>query len=668
MRTRSSGQYRFIPPLMLLLGLSLTLLTFQRIQTSDEDAVRANREAGAAQLGLLIQSLAGSYQTDLTSTVSVALVTNGDPATYQARTEDDSGGDRALVSLRPELTAVPAEPTPEGEAAAASILATIEDQGIRSQLDALAAAGQFRFVLLNAGGQKRSLLLAAGASNADHAYVEVRRFALGDAGPAIVNLVDGIDTFAVYASDHADPAAAILASTDDLPLSGTVATTTASIGGQDLLIEVQGSADGVIPPVAVLAIGVLMSIVLAALLFVSQRRRNRAVEALDAAREANEARSRMEADLQQAQRMEAVGQLAGGIAHDFNNLLAAITSTVELVAEDVTDPRTQEDLDEIKNAARRGAALTRRLLSFSRRDVEAREILDLNQTIEDVEPLLRRSVTEDVTLDLDLQPGSIPVLGDAGEIEQILLNLVVNARDAGDGRDDGITVSTSVSERWARLSVHDTGTGMTPEVINRAFEPFFSTKAKSGGTGLGLAIVYGIVTRMGGEVHIDSEPGRGTTVTVSVPCDTSGITPPEVTVDHGPASTAVPTGESILLVEDEPTVRRATRRLLERAGHHVVDVGDGIEAIAVVEDGFDPTVVLTDVVLPGSLNGRDLASRILQMTPTARVVFASGYPSEIITRRQLLDEGAQFIAKPFSSEALLNAIRGEHGERIGARA
>ena len=656
------GRNRLVPPLVLLIGLALTLLTFQRIQTSDTDAARADREAGAAQLGLLLQSLASSIETDLTATVNVALVTGGDPETYRARAAD--GSDRALLELRPDLRVAATAAGPEGDRAAASIVEMVRSQGLEPQLSALAETGEFRFVLFDGPDGTRSLLLAAGASDDRHAFVEVRRFALDGAGPAVVELVDGIESFAVYASTRPDPDAAIMASTDDLPLAGPLATSTATVGHQQLLVEVTGSAVAAIPPLAVLGIGAVVSIALAGLLFVSQRRRDQAIDALAAARTANEARIRMQADLQQAQRMETVGQLAGGVAHDFNNLLAAITATVELVADDVDDPRTLEDLAEIRNAARRGAALTRRLLSFARRDVETRDVLDLNAVVEDIEPLLRRSVSEDVSLWVLLHPSAIPILGDAAEVEQILLNLVVNAREAGTGSDDRISVSTGVLDGRAVLQVRDEGVGMPPEVVAHAFEPFFSTRSTTGGTGLGLAIVYGIVLRMGGDVRIESQPGEGTTVTVALPIHEG---PADAATGDEPASgsTGIPAGEDVLLVEDEATVRRATRRLLERAGHRVVEAGDGIAALGVVEDGYDPTVVLTDVVLPGSLNGRDLADQLVQLVPTARVVFTSGYPSEVIDQRQLLDEGARYLAKPFTSDALLSAVQGDEPAEVG---
>lgn len=644
------------PLLVLLIGFVLTALTTERIHEADEETLAADLDADAAQLGLLIQSMANGFETDLTSTVGVALATDGDEAIYRARIDDGTGGDRVLVEMQPEV-AIRVLISQDEASAEAAFSEILEDQTVLSTLQDLAERGEFGFVTLGMDDSNRSLLIAAGASDADKAFVELRRFDLGSAGPAIVSLVDGIDHFAVYISDTPDPSTAVLASTLELPLVGTVATTTTDLGGQTLYIEVLGDVQQVVAPWILLATGAVLSGMLAGLLLVSQRRRDRAIDALEAAAAATEARAKLEAELQQAQRMEAVGQLAGGIAHDFNNLLAAITSTVELVADDVTDPLMREDLEEIRHAARRGAALTRRLLSFSRRDVEARELLDVNHVVTDVAPLLRRSLTEDIALEIDLDPRPLPVLGDAGEIEQVLLNLVVNARDAtqGGGR---IRLTSSVDAGSVHLAVADTGAGMPPDVAARAFEPFFSTKAKSDGTGLGLAIVYGIATRMDGNATIESEPGQGTTVTVSLPLAQGSV--PHV--DESPIADAAfepgPVSERILLVEDEPAVRRAARRLLERGGHTVIDAGHGEEAVATVLNGFEPTVLVTDVILPGGLNGRDVADRVRAIHPGVRVVFASGYPSEIVEPSTLAAGDSAFVSKPFSADALLDAVRG----------
>lgn len=657
---RSYARSALAPLLVFAIGILAAFLAASTTRDADREALRADLDADAAQLGLLIQSLANGLETDLTSTVGVALATGGDEAIYRARVDDGSGGDRALVRLGSAAEVVVAIDDEDDDAALAVEFSELVGQPmVDEELRSLADNGNFGILRLgDTEDGTRRLLLAAGASDGDEAFAEVRRFDLGSAGPVIVDLLDGIDDFAVYATDRPDPATAVLASTNDLPLEGQTAATTTDLGGRTLLLEVRGATESVVAPWLIGAVGAGLSALLAALLFVADRRRDRAVSALAAARSADEARATIEAELQRTQRMEAVGQLAGGVAHDFNNLLAAITSTVELLVDDVEDEQAREDLEEIRHAARRGASLTRRLLSFSRRDVEATELLDLNVVVDDVEPLLRRSVTADVTLDVRTSTEPIPVLGDAGEIEQVLLNLVVNARDAAAGPGHRIEVTTSISDGIAALIVHDTGTGMAPEVRDRAIEPFYSTKSKTEGTGLGLAIVYGIASRMGGSVAIDSALGEGTTVTVTFP---AAAGEPEQAIDHEELTAGARpgrAGEVVLLVEDERSVRRATRRLLERAGHRVVDVPDGAEAITVVEDGLDPTVLLTDLVLPGSLNGRDIANRVAQMSPSTRIIYASGYPSEVMSNDDLVQADAAFLAKPFTSVALLDAVSG----------
>lgn len=657
---RSLVQTALAPVLVLAIGLLVTVYAAGHLRDADREALRADLDADAAQLGLLIQSFASSLDTDLTSTVGVALVTDGDAGIYRARVDDGSGGDRALVRLGVTTEVVVAiDDDGDDDALAAEFAELIAHPGITDELRALAEGGNFGILRLgDAEDGTRRLLLAAGASNGVDAFAEVRRFDLGAAGPAIVSLIDGIEDFAVYGTDEADPASAILASTTDLPLTGQTASTTTDLGGRTILVEVGGAAQTVVAPWLVGAVGAGLSLLLASLLLVSQRRRDRALAALAAAREAEQARATIEAELQRTQRMEAVGQLAGGVAHDFNNLLAAITATVELLVDDVEGEQAQQDLEEIRHAARRGAALTRRLLSFSRRDVETTELLDLNVVVDEVESLLRRSITADITLEIDTADQAIPVLGDTGEIEQVLLNLVVNARDAARGPGHRIDVSTGVEGRTAVLTVRDTGTGMPPEVQDRAVEPFYSTKPKTEGTGLGLAIVYGIANRMGGTVDIESTLGAGTTVTVMFPLADGHVDSGVDDRDPGGTMSSGTDGEIVLLVEDESSVRRATRRLLERAGHRVVAVADGAEALSALERGVHPTVLLTDLVLPGELTGRDIADHVGQTSPDTRIIYASGYPTDVLDRDHLVQTDATFLAKPFSSATLLDAVAG----------
>ncbi|HEX9682253.1 MAG TPA: ATP-binding protein [Acidimicrobiales bacterium] len=367
-------------------------------------------------------------------------------------------------------------------------------------------------------------------------------------------------------------------------------------------------------------------------------------------------------ELQQAQRMEAIGQLAGGVAHDFNNLLAAILTTAELLADDITEPRALEDLEEIREAARRGAALTGQLLAFSRRDLTQTEPLDLGEVVGDMSRLLRRTIGENIDLQLVSGDEPLPVVADRSGLEQVLLNLAVNARDAmasGGTLEIKTSISSIITDELvevpaALLEVTDTGGGMTAEVRERAFEPFFTARSGQGGTGLGLAIVYGVVQRCGGQIGVDSEVGQGTTVHIRLPLDPDALDP---ATDAGvPMSLGDVSPETVLLVEDEAAVRRATVRLLQGSGHHVKAAATGEEALQTLSGGFTPTVLLTDVVLPGSLNGRDVAETVHHRFPEVRIVFMSGYSQELVDAEIIAELGSVFLAKPFDRRALLDSV------------
>jgi signal transduction histidine kinase len=376
---------------------------------------------------------------------------------------------------------------------------------------------------------------------------------------------------------------------------------------------------------------------------------------VDDVHRAAEQRTAVEAELQQAQRMESIGQLAGGIAHDFNNLLAAIAATAELVLTEVDDPATTADVEAILDATQRGSGLTKQLLSFSRKGLSRREEVEVDAVVAGMADLLGRTIGEHIHLRVSPGAPGAHVLGDRAELEQVLLNLVVNARDAAAGSGLRIEVRTDVVDRHVVLVVSDNGVGMAPEVVDRAFEPFFSTKSPERGTGLGLSIVYGIATRMGGSASIRSTPGRGTEARVALPCTDASPTPAEVT---GTTSRRHAGSESVLLVEDEPAVRRAAQRLLERAGHVVLAASDGHEAVDAVMDGLRPTVLLTDVVLPGTLTGHDVAERVRALVPDVQVVYASGYSRDVLSAEQLVAEHATFVSKPFTSRSLLDAVAG----------
>jgi PAS domain S-box-containing protein len=365
---------------------------------------------------------------------------------------------------------------------------------------------------------------------------------------------------------------------------------------------------------------------------------------------------RLEARLREAQRLEAVGQLAGGVAHDFNNLLAVISNYAAFVRKELDDEsRTAGDMDQIITAARRASELTRRLLLFSRRQSGTPEVLSLRRVIESLELLLHRTLGDDVNLTVDLDDRLWDVEADRSQLEQMLMSLAMNSREAmpdgGELRIEAVNTvmrdPSSPSSRAVRLSVTDTGRGMAREVAAHAFEPFFTTKAVSGhGVGLGLATVYGIVTKARGRIEIDSEPGRGTTVTVTLPAVR------RASDDDPHPSSPRGRGETVLVVEDADAVRVLTGRILYAAGYQVVSVESGAVALERLDVA---DVLVTDVVMPG-MSGVELAVAARERRPGLPVVFVSGYTGDT-TVAGSDDPATAFLAKPFDGDDLLRAVR-----------
>jgi two-component system, cell cycle sensor histidine kinase and response regulator CckA len=379
-------------------------------------------------------------------------------------------------------------------------------------------------------------------------------------------------------------------------------------------------------------------------------------------------RRALEEQFRQTQRMESIGQLAGGVAHDFNNLLTVITASADMLGMELpSGDSTQELVQEIQHASQRAASLTRQLLAFSRQEVIEPKIVDLSAVVGDTEKMLRRLIGEDVLLTTNLCPSRCPVRIDAGQWGQVLLNLAVNARDAMP-RGGRLTIDTTCVElddvfqrthptaapgRYAKLAIADTGCGMTPEIQSRMFEPFFTTKGRGKGTGLGLAVVYGIVQQSGGMIDVSSEPGTGTVFTIYLPTVSDS---PAVRPETGRSLDLAGT-ETILLVEDEDAVRRVATRVLERKGYQVFGAADGREALELLEGhkgSFD--LLLSDVVLP-AMDGPSVAEAVRARHPNVRVLFASGYMDDAVTRRGVLAEEGAFLQKPYSPSVLLRRIR-----------
>jgi two-component system, cell cycle sensor histidine kinase and response regulator CckA len=394
-------------------------------------------------------------------------------------------------------------------------------------------------------------------------------------------------------------------------------------------------------------------------------------------------RKELEDQFRQSQKMEAVGRLAGGIAHDFNNMLTVINGYSEMLLQNLSpeDPR-RSHVEQILHAGERAASLTSQLLSFSRKQVLDLKVLDLNAVAANLDRMLQRLIGEDIDLVTLLKPGLGRVKADQGQVEQILMNLAVNARDAMP-QGGTLTIETAnveLDEAYARqhvavlpgpyvmLALSDTGCGMDEETQSRIFEPFFTTKEQGKGTGLGLSTVYGIVKQGGGYIFVYSEVGQGTTFKIFLPRVEADVTPAEPEVAR---TTALSGTENILLVEDEPEVRHLVREILGKSGYVVLEADDSDTAVQFCgEYPGKIHLMVTDVVMPG-MGGRELAERVKPSRPDMTVLFVSGYTDDAVIRHGIHGTGVAFLQKPFTSDALLRKVRdvldanhgrGRHGD------
>ena len=380
-------------------------------------------------------------------------------------------------------------------------------------------------------------------------------------------------------------------------------------------------------------------------------------------------RKRMEAQFLQAQKMEAIGQLAGGIAHDFNNLLTIIKGYSQLSLMELKEGGPlRENIEEINKASDRASDLTQQLLAFSRRQILEMKVLDLNALLPGVEMMLRRVIGEDIELVTRLAEDLERVKSDRGQIEQVIMNLAVNARDA---MPDGgkLTIETANAEldeayarahvavtpgRYVMLSVSDTGVGMTPEVRGKVFEPFFTTKEKVKGTGLGLSTVYGIVKQSGGNIWVYSEPGKGTTFKIYLP---RADEPLEEVVERVAGGELHRGDETILVVEDNDEVREVAVRILSGQGYRVLEASQGLDAFLICTEHDGPIhLLLTDVVMP-KMSGRELAETLMSIRPRIKVLYMSGYTDNAIVHHGVLETGMDFIQKPFAVDTLARKVR-----------
>jgi signal transduction histidine kinase/ActR/RegA family two-component response regulator len=377
----------------------------------------------------------------------------------------------------------------------------------------------------------------------------------------------------------------------------------------------------------------------------------------------------LEGELRQAQKMESVGQLAGGVAHDFNNLLTVIIGRIDfLVGAPNIDEEQQADLGEIKKAAERAAGLTRQLLAFSRKQLLQPRVLDLNRTLDEFEPMLRRLIGEDIRIEIEHGYELGSVSADPGQLQQILMNLALNARDAMPsggvirfrtaneiaGSGAGSPAMQIAPGDYVVLEVSDTGLGMDTATQARIFEPFFTTKGQGKGTGLGLSTVYGIVKQSGGGISVASTPDAGTVFRVYFP-RTAGYALAEAA--EGQHDATLSGTETILLVEDDTSVRRLVERVLKSRGYDVLAAEDGGDALKLASDvQLAVDLVLTDIVMP-QMSGRELVEALQTGRPALRVLYMSGYTDDEIVRRGLKHPGLSFIQKPFTADNLAMQVR-----------
>jgi PAS domain S-box-containing protein len=377
----------------------------------------------------------------------------------------------------------------------------------------------------------------------------------------------------------------------------------------------------------------------------------------------------LEEQLRQSQKMEAIGHLAGGIAHDFNNLLTIINGYSDILLANGVDEATSRPLLEIRKAGEKAASLTRQLLAFSRKQILQPVVFDLNQTVTDMEKMLQRLIGEDIDLTTIHDPQLGQVKADPGQIEQVILNLAVNARDAMP-RGGKLLIQTRnvhleesytqlrpevIPGPYVLLSVKDTGLGMTPEVKAHIFEPFFTTKGQGNGTGLGLSTVYGIIKQSGGHIDVQSTPGRGTTMKIYLPQWQGGL-PVHRPEGHTPGS-SVGGKETILLAEDDPLVRQLVTVVLRECGYTVLEAGNGVEALKTARNHAGPLhLLLTDIVMP-KMSGRELANALHEMHPHLKTLYVSGYTDDALFHHGLQGTGMTLLMKPFTPALLTSKVR-----------
>ncbi len=675
-QSRRHRRYHLTTAVVVIVVAALAVSAFAFTRSVRDDNERRLLGSEADQLGQVVQSLGAQEQSAVVSAAIVANHSAGDPDVFRsvAGSSSSAGGAGQSWALLTRTAGQLVVAASLGADASALAIVAQPSPAADARISE-AFAGRFVVVGILGEGIARRLVMAAGAPDGAGPYVAYYEIPLllaasqgagtGSGGLADVNV-------ALYVGAEPSPEGLVIATG---PVARDHVTRTVSIGSAPITYVVWGKhplSGGLSTELPWISFSLLLLAgwLVACVIEMNLRRRDAAlllVEQLDAASAARDAadleRGALEAQLRQAQRLEAVGRLAGGVAHDFNNILAAIMGYADLVADDLADQPSRADVDEIRKAARRGAGLTRQLLQFGKDAPASEEPIDLNAGILELQSLLAHAVGEAVEIRTSLAPGLPPVSFGAAELEQLLTNLVVNAGDAIDGpgtisittdlvEDAGPGPSGDLGPGHVRLTVTDTGTGMEPAVLARVFEPFFTTKEQGRGTGLGLASVYGIVARAGGTIDVRSTPGDGSSFEVVLRCASAE-----------PAAKAQPVvaptgadGQTILLVEDEDALRVAARRMLAHAGYRVIEAANGVDAAEMFDRG-PVDLLLTDVIMPGGVDGKQLADTLQGREDGLHVLFMSGYSANLLARRGIDSGGpANVLEKPFSEEGLLAAV------------
>jgi len=647
--------------ILIATGIATTVTT--SVRDANEERLLEQR---ADSVGQIVAGLGSSFEADLVAAAAVAgMGTQAELAEHvrASRDEMDESGTWALVERTPEGDQV-AWVEPEG---ASTYFDRDDVPAFDRQLDR-AFDGEFVVAGLFGTGMDRRLGVAKGVGGDTRqiVYLEFPLLAVAAADADASAEEDLFDDVAVglYVGEPSEDSLIFATYDGEVPVDAKVVEL--PVGGQSVSVVVDakrplsGSLADALPWI-VLGFGLSVAALATLLVEVSRRRQAAAVDLAAELTEKNheldlaiQEQARAEADLVEAQRREAIGQLAGGIAHDFNNLLAVIVAFAGLARDAVDDDAVRADIDEISDAAERGAALTRQLLLFARKEQSTGEPAEIDAVLAAMGRLLERTVTDDVQLVLDLRAPSTAVDLSTTALEQIAVNLVVNARDAlTNGGEIHVRTSLDPVAQLVVLEVTDDGCGMDADVASRAFEPFFSTKDRASGTGLGLATVRSIVEGAGGRVDLATTPDVGTTIRIELPSRPAAVAVSSVAPAPAPGEAA-----RILLVEDEDGVRRAMRRMLERHGHRVYEASSGVDAVQRYLDSSEPHLLLTDAVMPGGMSGKDLAERFRTRHPGLPVVYVSGYSFDLLASRGIEEEQGplRVLPKPFTESQLLAAV------------